>query len=332
LRRKITPLLVSACECMFRLLRDTFLYSILLNRRHVRHCIPVLFHPIQIYRLEATTTSVWLRASRPGQYTGILVLRQFLKIEQTLSHGYQLSSLLITKHTSILVNSQLTLSVLLVTIITLFIDFIVYLYRVFRLFSLSRSSDNHSLGCLINNLDMVLFFLSAPLSLQTLCLRTCFPVSKAFSLFPGYIVAHRLLRRPHDGGPAKPNVYARRTMWISSFGAIRAEFLMKTTYLPRLTSFGPSFGGRASIIFLFPPHLFTRSFASAVQFTNARRLYFDGAPFRLFYILARLAPLPDAIKLLNNWVRLGQCSLVIATPNGICITVDCKSCLIGNYG
>jgi uncharacterized membrane protein YczE len=80
---------------------------------------------------KATTTLVWFRASRLGQYTGILVLRQFLKIEQTLSHGHQLISLLIIKHTSILINYRSTLSVLL-AIITLFIDFIVYLYPVFR--------------------------------------------------------------------------------------------------------------------------------------------------------------------------------------------------------
>jgi len=38
-------------------------------------------------------------------------------------------------------------------------------------------------------------------------------------------------------------------------------------------------------------------------------------------MLARLVPL-RAIKPLNNWVRLGQCSLVIATLDGICITVE----------
>jgi hypothetical protein len=49
-------------------------------------------------------------------------------------------------------------------------------------------------------------------------------------------------------------------------------------------------------------------------------------PFLLFCILVRLVPLPNAIKPLNNWVRLGQCSLVIATLDSICITVE----LMGN--
>jgi hypothetical protein len=55
-----------------------------------------------------------------GQYTGILVLRQFLKIEQTLSPGCQIFSLLIIKHITILIGYQPTLSVL--VIITLFIS------------------------------------------------------------------------------------------------------------------------------------------------------------------------------------------------------------------
>jgi len=44
--------------------------------------------------------------------------------------------------------------------------------------------------------------------------------------------------------------------------------------------------------------------------------------FRLFRVLARLVPAPNAFKLLNNRVRLGQCSLVIATLDSICITVE----------
>jgi hypothetical protein len=62
-------------------------------------------------------------------------------------------------------------------------------------------------------------------------------------------------------------------------------------------------------------------FATTVQFTGARRLFFDKLPFAFFCMLARLVPL-RAIKPLNNWVRLGQCSLVIATLDGICITVE----------
>jgi len=45
-------------------------------------------------------------------------------------------------------------------------------------------------------------------------------------------------------------------------------------------------------------------------------------PFRLFCILVWLVPLPNAIKPLNNWVRPGQCSLVIATLDSICIVVE----------
>ena len=39
---------MSACFAYFG---ETFLYSILLNRRLVWHCIPILFQPILIYRL-----------------------------------------------------------------------------------------------------------------------------------------------------------------------------------------------------------------------------------------------------------------------------------------
>jgi hypothetical protein len=168
---------LSACSAYFG---ETFLYSILPNRRLVWHCIPVLFHPIHIHRLEATTTSVWFRVSRRGRYTGILVLRQFLKIEQTLSHGYQLSSLLIAKHTSILIDRQPTLPVLIIIIITNCLLISLYICIVFYIIHplfLSRLSDNHLLGCLINILDMVLSFSSATPSSRPLFLRTHFALS-----------------------------------------------------------------------------------------------------------------------------------------------------------
>jgi len=75
------------------------------------------------------------------------------------------TSLLIIKHVSILVDCKPTLPVLHIIII-LFIDSTVYLYLFFTpilSLSLSRSFDNHCLGCLINFLDVILFFLAAPL-------------------------------------------------------------------------------------------------------------------------------------------------------------------------
>jgi len=107
--------------------------------------------------LEATTPLLWFRASRPGQYIGILVPRHFLKIEQTLGHGI-LS--LVINHPSIL-GQLLADTVPFVT--TLFIDLTVYLYRVYAILFPSRSSDNHYLGRLINILDVVFPFLSATL-------------------------------------------------------------------------------------------------------------------------------------------------------------------------
>ena len=56
-----------------------------------------------------------------------------------------------------------------------------------------------------------------------------------------------------------------------------------------------------------------------------------GPSFRLFCISVWLVPLPNAIKPLNNWVRPGHCSLVIATLDSICIA-NSKSSLIGNCG
>jgi len=75
-------------------------------------------------------------------------------------------------------------------------------------------------------------------------------------------------------------------------------------------------------------HLFLSSNLSPVHllllFTlpDARRLFLTDPTFRLLRIGARLVPLPDAIKPLNNWVRLGQCSLVIAILDSISITVE----------
>jgi len=68
-------------------------------------------------------------------------------------------------------------------------------------------------------------------------------------------------------------------------------------------------------------HSFASSFATTVHFTDARRLFLDGLIFRLFCMLARLVPL-HAIKPLNTWVRLGQCSLAIAKLDSIRSTME----------
>jgi len=109
-------------------------------------------------------------------------------------------------------------------------------------------------------------------------------------------------------------------MWISIFGAIRAEFLMMTNrfyfylYLPQL------WRTRIHLFLssiLSPAHLlllFTLPMPDDFSLTDP--------PFRLFRILVRLVPLPNAIKPLNNRVRLGHCSLVIAKLDSICFTVE----------
>ena len=109
-------------------------------------------------------------------------------------------------------------------------------------------------------------------------------------------------------------------MWISFFGAMRAEFLMMTNrfyfylFLPQLwrTPIHPFLSS------IFSPArlllLFTLPMPDDFSLTDP--------PFRLFRILVWLVPLPNAIKPLNNWVRPGQCSLVIVTLDSIRITVE----------
>jgi len=99
-------------------------------------------------------------------------------------------------------------------------------YIIHPLF-LSRLSYNHLLGCLINFLDMVLSSLSATLFSRPLFLRTHFALSKAFFLFPDYIVAHRLLRRPHDVSEQAQRLRSEDDADIF-FGAMRAELLTTT--------------------------------------------------------------------------------------------------------
>jgi len=97
------------------------------------------------------------------------------------------------------------------------------------------------------------------------------------------------------------------------------------------TSPCPSFGGRTSIFFLSsilsPDHLpllFALPMPDDFSLTDP--------PFRLLRNLERLVPLLNAIKPLNNWVRLGQCSLVIATLDSICNTVEIQVMFeTGNY-
>jgi len=174
---------------MLRLLRRNFLvfYPSKPSTCLTLHPNPII--PSTYTACRQRTTSMLFRASRSGQYTGILVLQQLLKIEQTFSHGNQPLAFW-SSNTSILIDCKPTFPVLHI-IITLFIDSTVYLYRASpHLFSLSRSFDYHRLGCLINFLDVVLFFLSAPLSPQLLCPRTYFALSKV--LLPDHIVARRL--------------------------------------------------------------------------------------------------------------------------------------------
>jgi len=197
--------------------------------------------------------------------------------------------------------------------------FCIFFYPIFSL-SLSRSFDNHRLGCLINFLDVVLFFLAAPLFSQLLCPRTYFALSKSNLLFPVHIVAHRLLRRPHDGASASPTF---------TLGG-------RCGYFPLVRFKGRVFDDDESILFylslpqlwrtrihfllssiLSPAHLlllFNLSMPDDFSLTDPS--------FRLFRMLERLVPVSNAIKPLNNWVRLGQCSLVIATLDSICITVE----------
>jgi len=77
---------------------------------------------------------------------------------------------------------------------------------------------------------------------------------KLIFLFPAHIVAHRFLRRPHDGGPASPNVQARTTrrppLWCNQ-GRIFDDDETILFISPAL--FEPSFGGRASISSFPPP-------------------------------------------------------------------------------
>jgi len=238
------------------------------------------------------------RASRSGQYTGILVLRQYLKIEQTITHGYQplafwsssmyLSWLIASRRSLYSISSHFLLIPLYISIV----------FHPISSLSLSRSFENHRLGCLINFLDVVFFFPSAPLFLQLLCLRTYFALSKAL-LLPDNIVAHRLLRRPHNGASASPTfTLGWRCGYI--FGAIRAEFLMTNRFLFYLSL--PQLW--RTRIHLYLSLSFRQLICYYCSLSDTRRLFLDRLTFRLFRMWARPVPL-HAIKPLNSWVHLG---------------------------
>jgi len=109
-------------------------------------------------------------------------------------------------------------------------------------------------------------------------------------------VAHRLLRGPHDDSSAS-NVDnlpgAKRAVFDENDLIYLAYLGTGCTYpsLPLLSIFSPAHS-------LLP---FNSPMPDDVSLIDPS--------FRLVRILARLVPLPDAIKLLNNWVRLGHCSL-----------------------
>lgn len=89
---------------------------------------------------------------------------------------------------------------------------------------------------------------------------------------------------------------------------------------------------RTRIHFLPFLHPFARSFATTVRFTDARRLFLDRPSLSPFSQLGAASPSTQCNKPLNNWVRLGQCSLVIATLDSICNTVEIQVMFeIGNY-
>jgi len=206
------------------------------------------------------------RASRSGQYTGILVLRQFLKIEQTISHGYQPLAFDHLAYPSWFIASRHSLYSVPSSHVYWFHCIVFY-----PISSHSRSFENHRLGCLINFHDVVFFFPSAPLFLQLLCLRTYFALSKAL-LFPDHIVAHRLLRRPHDGASASPTF---------TLGG-RCGYLSLVRYGPNFFYLSClSFGGRSSISFLTsflsPVHLlllFTLPMPDDFSLTNSLSPFF----------------------------------------------------------
>lgn len=117
---------------------------------------------------------------------------------------------------------------------------------------------------------------------------------------------------------------AQRLRWEDDvdifFGAIRAEFLMMTNRF-YFTSPCPSFGGRASISLPFL-HPFAAHLLLLFTLAIPDDFSLMDPPFRLFCILVWLVPLPSAVKPLNNWVRPGHCSLVIATLDSIRIAME----------
>jgi len=190
----------------------------------------------QSYSIPSTYTA-WRR--RPLQCGSVsrgvadtpafLVLRQFLKIEQTLSHGYQLSSLLITKHTSILIDRQPTLPVLLIIIIiTLFIDLNCISVLCFTSSTLPIATLRQSSSRLSDQRTLIWLSPFHPL----LSSSTSFPSHLlSHCLFPDYIVAHRFLRRPHDVSEQAQRLRSEDDADIF-LGAMRAEFLNRFILLP----------------------------------------------------------------------------------------------------
>ena len=181
---------VSAC---FAYCRDTFLHSIFINRRLVWHGIPVLFHPIHIHRFEATTTLMWFRASRRGQYTGIVW--SFDNSSRLSRRPAMDINYLYLAFCSSILNLRRSLSISITFLLT-------SLYNCIAFPSPYRDLPIIILGVWSTSLMWFISFYPLLFPLQHLCPRTHFPLSEALFLFPAHIVAHRLLRRPHDGGTA----------------------------------------------------------------------------------------------------------------------------------
>jgi len=173
---------------------------------------------------------------------------------------------------SILIDCKPTLLALHI-IFTLFIDSTLYLYRVFtHLLSLPLAILRESSSRVSDQLPWCGFLLSIRTLFppQLLCPRTYFALSKAL-LFLDHIVAHRLLRRSHDGASASPTFTLGGRCGFFFFGAIRDDDESILFYLTL-----PQLWRTRTISFLSsilsPPHLlllFTLTMPDDFSLTNS---------------------------------------------------------------